>query len=137
MVNRRMNCIAAITQKRSLENYLHPQAIFAAQGIKISFDSFCPVAELAAEACFLKNSPDITWEQLSQRARSRMSNRAKQWLNTKAVEQMTIAQLLESDPQGEIVSWLKQISQLANSKTTFKGDLCHPLKQTSFHQGKS
>ncbi|PHS03478.1 MAG: hypothetical protein COA78_17770 [Blastopirellula sp.] len=81
-----MNCIAAITQKRSLENYLHPQAIFAAQGIRISIDSFSSVAEQAAQAYFLKNSPDISWEQLSHRARSRMANRAKQWLNTKAVE---------------------------------------------------
>ena len=119
VVNRRMNCIAAITQKRSLENYLHPQAIFAAQGIRISIDRFSSVAEQAAQARFLKNSPDIGWEQLSQRARSRMANRAKQWLNTKAVHQMTIELLLESDPQGEIISWLKQIVQLANSKTTF------------------
>ncbi|PHS04718.1 MAG: ATP-dependent endonuclease [Blastopirellula sp.] len=119
VVNRRKNCIAAITRKRSLENYLHPQAIFAAQGIKILFDSFGFVAELATQACFLKNSPDITWEQLSHRARSRMANRAKQWLNTKAVEQMTVELLLENDPQGEIISWLKQIVQLANPKTTF------------------
>ena len=41
-----------------------------------------------------------------------MTNRAKRWLNTAAVEQMTVTMLNERDCDGEIVSWLLTINDL-------------------------
>ena len=68
-VNRRTRCRAALTRKRSLENYLHPRAIFAARGVDLTFEDFDPVAELAAQRVYelgvyqlgLNQTP---WEQL-------------------------------------------------------------------------
>ena len=39
MVNSRSRCRAAITSKRSLENYLHPAAIFEASGFSVAFST--------------------------------------------------------------------------------------------------
>ncbi|WP_197995323.1 hypothetical protein [Gimesia algae] len=59
---------------------------------------------------------DYRWELLDRRPRIRLAIRAKHWLNTSAVEQMSVPLLQERDPDGEIISWLESIGQLA--KTT-------------------
>ena len=50
----------------------------------------------------------------SSRARKRMAYRAKRWLNTDVVEHMTPELLSQRDPQGEVLSWLRTIGQLAD-----------------------
>ncbi len=49
--------------------------------------------------------------ELSRRAWRRMFNRAKRWLNTQAVEQMTPELLAECDPDDEL---LRSIAQIAS-----------------------
>ena len=51
-INARSNCRAALTSKRAIENYLHPEAIREAGGIEITFGDFDDVAEIAAKATF-------------------------------------------------------------------------------------
>jgi hypothetical protein len=114
LINRRAKCRAMLTRKRSLENYLHPLAIRSAGEFEIEFGDFDQVAELTAQAIYRRSLDERPWALLPRRARRRFINRAKRWLNTRAVAEMTMPMLSESDPQGEIVSWFRMIRELAN-----------------------
>ena len=111
VVNQRPHCHAAVTGKRSLENYLHPAAIQEALGVSLEFSDDDAVADLAAR--HLYNGDDILWKELPRRVQTRRRNRIKKWLHTRAVERMTAARLAEQDPQQEVVSWLRTIARLA------------------------
>jgi hypothetical protein len=113
-VNQRSGCRAAVTSKRSLENFLHPTAIFEARGVEVSFADDDDVANLVAEQCFLGQHPAARWNELSVRSRRRLRNKIKNWLNTIAVDRMTTARFAERDPFGEISSWLKIIGDMAD-----------------------
>lgn len=112
-VNARPGCRAFLTGKRNLENYLHPAAILEVRGISIQFGEQDHVAELAARACYERLPQSPVWELLPARARKRLRERAKHWLNTAAAERMTPARLRDVDPQGEIVRWLRAAAELA------------------------
>ena len=114
-INRRIHCRAVLTKKRSLENYLHPHAIQAVAGVALEYGDYECVATVAAQQVFDSAHHDYSWKQLTRRARVRLTNRVKHWLNTSAVEQMTVSLLQEVDPDGEIISWLKTIGQLAET----------------------
>lgn len=111
-VNLRPRCQAVLTKKRCLENYLHPDAIFAAGGIRVQYDDFDCVAELTARELYRQRPGETAWQLQARRSQSRMANRAKRWLNTKAVEHMTLALLEEQDQEGEIASWMLAIKAL-------------------------
>jgi hypothetical protein len=74
-VNSRSRCCAYLTSKRSLENYLHPQAILAAGGPTLEWGDEDPVAELVGRSKFL--GTDQEWDNLSRRTRKRFANRVK------------------------------------------------------------
>lgn len=114
-VNRRHRCKAVLTQKRSLENYLHPDAIFAAGSITVSFDDFDCVAELTARELYRQRPGETAWQLQPRRSQSRMANRAKRWLNTIAVEHMTPELLADRDRDCEIISWMAAINELLAS----------------------
>ncbi len=114
-VNARKNCQAVVTGKRSLENYLHPQAIYEACGTEVQFDDFDCVAALTAKRLHQAGGNDTPWELLSSRARNRLTYQAKRWLNTHVASGMTADQLRERDPSGEIPSWLASIGRLVTS----------------------
>jgi hypothetical protein len=113
IVNHRPGCHAVITKKRSLENYLHPGAIFEARGITVEFSDVEIVADLVARRLHEREGNQPAWDNLSPRTRKRRRNRAKRWLNTTAVERMTAERLAERDPDGEIRSWLETIARMA------------------------
>jgi putative ATP-dependent endonuclease of OLD family len=115
-VNQRSDCRAFVTQKRSLENYLHPAAIQAAHGLTIHFDDFDDVPTLTAQARW-SQTHGIPWEHLSQRGRRRMRERVKGILNTTAVEQRSRQLLVEREGLQEILLWLKTILELLRKKS--------------------
>ncbi|MCB9941309.1 MAG: ATP-dependent endonuclease [Planctomycetaceae bacterium] len=112
-VNRRPHCRALLTSKRSLENYIHPQAIFDAGSIEVTFDSLDPAAEITAQRVYESGLGKTPWEVLTRRVRSQLTHRTKRWLNTTAAEHMTCDLLQDRDPDGEIASWLRAIASLA------------------------
>jgi len=114
-VNLRPRCRAFVTNRRSLENYLHPQAIYEARGLNLTFSATDDVAEIVARTGFNPNAELPSWDGLSRRTRRRRRDRAKAWLNTIAVERMTSTRLAESDPAGEVVHWLTTIAALLES----------------------
>ena len=114
-VNLRPRCRAFVTGRRSLENYLHPQVIYEARGLRLTFAATDDVAEIVARGAFAPSAELPDWNRLSRRARRRQRDRAKVWLNTDAVERMTAERLAESDPAGEVVGWFVAIRVLLDS----------------------
>ena len=81
-VNLRAGCQAVLTTKRSIENYLHPQAVVEACGVAVEFGDQDPVADLIAEQ--LHSAQDaVPWPQLPHRTHKRRRNRTKRILHTK------------------------------------------------------
>jgi hypothetical protein len=113
IVNKRPNCRAYLTQKRAIENYLHPQAVTDVSGLDFNFGDEDDVADLVAGRCYDRERREPIWELLPARARKRCREAAKRWLNNKAVARMTPALLDQRDPTGEVRVWLATISRLA------------------------
>lgn len=111
-IKSRPGCHGVLTRMRSLENYLHPNAILAAGGPRVEFGEDDSVPELVAQSTFEARHPHVPWQTLSRRAHKRLSNLAKRLLNTRAVDFMTPQLLRESDPHGDILSWLTTIDVL-------------------------
>ena len=111
-INALPGCVARMTEKRSLENYLHFQAILEARGIHLSFEDQDDVATLAARAILQDRQPEMDWEELTHRAKKRMRNRAKKWLNHEAAIRMTPQRLQLTDPNNEVLGWLTMIAEL-------------------------
>jgi hypothetical protein len=113
LVNWRPGCCAVLTNKRSLENYLDPRAVFEASGLHVAFSDDDNVADVAARARYARQEPQQPWDELPGRSRKRRRDKAKRWLNTKAVDRMTPERVCQCDPAGEIRSWLERIAKLA------------------------
>lgn len=113
MVNSRPGCRAVVTSKRSLENFLHCDAVLEANGIPVVFSDQENVPEVVARRAHEYRGGDIAWDQLPLRAQKRLRDKAKKGLNTRAVEQMTTERLAERDPGGEVRSWLEIIASLS------------------------
>jgi hypothetical protein len=112
IVNRRPKCRAFLTGKRALENYLSPQAIYEVRGVDIRFTDDDDVADLTAEHAWSLARRAPAWQLLPSRARKRLRDRAKRWLNTRAAERMTIERIDQCDPGGEIRFWLATMARL-------------------------
>ena len=54
----------------------------------------------------------MDWQELTHRAKKRMRNRAKQWLNHEAAIRMTPQRLQLTDPNNEMLGWLTTIAEL-------------------------
>ena len=114
-INRRSNCIARLTGKRMLENYLHSEAIVQSGGPEIVIGLDDDVPELVAKEFWISSFKDIGWNELPQRAKKRFCNRAKRRLNSKVVEAMSPELLKQSDPDDAIRRWLTEIRALSES----------------------
>lgn len=112
LINQRPGCRAAVSQKRALENYLHPAAIYEARCIEIDFGDRDDVADLAVARLFSRRNPNASWAELPGRARKRLRDRAKKWLNTNAVDCMTCQRLADRGGLEEVASWLMAIGGL-------------------------
>jgi putative ATP-dependent endonuclease of OLD family len=116
LVNRRPGCRATITRKRALENYLHPAAILEARGLDLAVSDHDDIPEAAARELLAQRHPHMAWSSLSRRARKRLRDRTKHWLNAEAVDRMTPARLAERDPAGEVRGWLAAIEAIAKQR---------------------
>jgi hypothetical protein len=113
MVNSRPRCCAVVTSKRSLENFLHPAAVLEASGFSVEITDDANVPELVARQVNDRHESGIAWDDLSARTRKKLCYKAKRWLNSRAVDQMTAARLAERDGSGEVRSWLTAIASLS------------------------
>lgn len=91
-VNQRKDgSIAFITEKRELENYIHPVTVNNIMGHNITFEAFDDVPRMLCNLTGMKEST------------------VKKWLNDKVVSTMTYEQLCEIDPKSEIEGWFQEI----------------------------
>ncbi len=108
--NARANCTAYCTNKREMENYLHASAIQAiAANFPGSIADFDDVPLMLAEALHTADASAQTWSTVTDEKKKEKASRAKRRLNTECVDKMTAQLLSQSDPRGEIVTWLKEI----------------------------
>lgn len=108
-------CTAWATSKRALENYLHPTVIVAeAPGFAGTGADFENVPLLFAEAVHSATPNSPAWVQVSEENRKQKVAAAKRRLNTICVEHMTPALLSQSDPNGDIRTWLRSIGETLN-----------------------
>jgi hypothetical protein len=110
-IQQRPGCMAVLTRKRALENYLHPLSILSSCQIDLPFDDHSDVPNLLARALLAK-SGGPSWHDLPFRGQHRLREKAKKLLNGKAVEHKTPELLRERDREGEVVSWLRKIDGL-------------------------
>jgi hypothetical protein len=115
-VNQRPGCVAVLTRKRAVENYLHPLAISAACEIELEFDDDSDVANLLARAMLSKNGGP-SWPELPYKGQRRLREKAKKLLNSKVVEYMTVELLRQQDREDEVAGWLQRIQLLVVAAT--------------------
>jgi len=116
-INGREGCCAVATNKRELENYLHHESIreaYAANGIDIELSAFGDFEDVPCEVAKVLHAVngEGSWEDLDDEKRRKKESRAKKTLNDSAAMRMTVARLDETDPDGEIRSWLEKIAEL-------------------------
>lgn len=113
-INQRDNAEAWITKKKELENYLHPNAIrIVYPGYTGKGGDFEDVPLLAAHAAHDASSDQNkgSWADIENDGKKleAKKSRAKQRLNTEAVEAMTPSLLTEIDRDNEVRGWLSKI----------------------------
>lgn len=115
-VNRRGNGDwAALTGKREIENYLHPDAIREGlSGIVIAVDDDSDIPLVAAEAIHVASGSPKPWQEVDEDGRDKKAGNAKKRLCRDAVERMTIDRLRERDPVGEIEGWFVRVLAIVN-----------------------
>jgi putative ATP-dependent endonuclease of the OLD family len=108
--NARANCAAYSTTKKELENYLHPDAI---KTIALTFPNviadFDDVPLLLAQTLHTADANAPAWNTVPDETKKEKASKAKRRLNMECADAMTYARLAQSDPNGEIISWLKAI----------------------------
>jgi len=62
LVNSRARCRAAVTSKRSVENYLHGDAVFEVSGIKVAFSDEDDLPALIACQANQRHESGVAWE---------------------------------------------------------------------------
>ena len=53
----------------------------------------------------------VDWDDLDEKKQGKKESKAKKRLNRGAVSNMTVARLHSSDPDGEVLTWLGEISR--------------------------
>ncbi|MCY4529210.1 MAG: ATP-binding protein [Chloroflexi bacterium] len=106
------NCSAWITNRKELENYLHPQVIsdsfpdYAGTG-----DRFEDVPELFARAVHEASESNVDWQDVRDDTEKlgKKVSRAKRRLNSEFVAKMTPSLLSAIDTEHEVQNWLMTI----------------------------
>lgn len=108
--NARANCTGYCTTKSELENYLHPDAI---KTIAPTFPNviadFDDVPMMLAQTLHTADANAPAWNAVTEETKKEKESRAKRRLNLECVDKMTVALLAQSDPNGEIIGWLKAV----------------------------
>lgn len=109
-VNRRINAQAFVMTRRSIENYIHPGVVNVAFGFRVALSEDGDIVATIADALLKRTCRNLERSQLSRRGRRRLKLQIKRKLNHDIVSRMTPALLDESDPRGEVSSWLDAIA---------------------------
>jgi len=115
-INARDNCSAFSTKGRTIENYLHSDAIVEVRNeVVVTFGPADHVPKVVAQEIHDASQAIERWKELSSEKRGSKANRAKVWLNRDASARMTMARLKESDPDDDIIGWLRHVGSIVGS----------------------
>lgn len=107
--------IAFLTQRREMENYLHPACI----GVEFqypttpTFTEWCDVPALVAAHVHVASGAPAPWDQLDPEKQGKKQSRAKIRLNNAVASSMTLAHLREVDADHEMLGWFQAITERA------------------------
>src|SRR5262249_16231958 len=102
---------AVLTRKRTIENYLHPDAVREAFGLSGESE-----LSISSNDCVVTNILRILGrDHLRGEERKKVESHVKRNLNTDAVDKMTLSRLKQSDPESDIEGWLCEIESLAKA----------------------
>jgi putative ATP-dependent endonuclease of the OLD family len=110
-------CTVWITERKELENYIHPDVIRAvSQGYSGKCETFEDVPELFAQAVHESSESAIPWPQVVQDMdkHQKKVSAAKRRLNFELAAKMTPDLLSVIDPRNEVRGWLRQIGAALN-----------------------
>ena len=113
--NRGTRDIAFLTQRREMENYIHPACI----GVEFqypaepAFTQWCDVPTLVAAHVHSASDAPTPWDQLNPEKQGRKQSRVKIRLNNAVASSMTLAHLREVDVGDEILGWFQAITERA------------------------
>jgi predicted ATP-dependent endonuclease of OLD family len=115
-INQRNNATAWTTNKKELENYIHPDAIRSFYPNYVGTGNpFEDVPLLTAQGIHeaSTNPNKCLWSEIEKDPDNigKKKSQAKHWLNTKAVSLMTPELLTKIDTDNEIRTWLSQIGR--------------------------
>jgi len=101
-----------ITNRREMENYIHYEAINAEFELQLTmnYNEFDDVPTLVAQAVHAASDSTTAWVDITDKKRGLKESKAKKRLNRGAIDNMTVEQLSEVDPHGEVIGWLRTIS---------------------------
>ncbi len=101
--------VSFITQKREIENYLHPDAISNALSVRIQVDDDMDVPLAVARSLHEKEPSAIPWDEVADDKKEKKKSRAKHRLNAEAAARMTVPMLDERGATKEIQGWFEAI----------------------------
>jgi putative ATP-dependent endonuclease of OLD family len=118
-VNARTGCYAVSTNKREMENYLHPLAIieaYQANGLTVQlpekFGEFEDVPETVARAVHLASGADRAWDDIDEKLKAKKMSSAKAVLNNQAAAKMTLGRFEQTDAHSEVRQWFIRIGEM-------------------------
>jgi predicted ATPase len=115
IVNRGAPNHAVLTVKRTMENYIHPNAIQRIMQVAIAMPAdFDDVPAIVAEAVHNNALGANAWNLVDAQTRKHKANSAKKRLNDAVMSNMTVDELQQVDPHQEITQWFRMITQRLN-----------------------
>ncbi|WP_299263223.1 ATP-binding protein [uncultured Psychrosphaera sp.] len=107
------HCSSFITDKREMENYIHFEAINEVFETTLTenFQAFDDVPTLVAQAVHEASGSTVPWDEVTDKKKGQKESKAKKRLNREAINNMTPERLSNIDPDGEVLSWLSEISR--------------------------
>ncbi|HVA54378.1 MAG TPA: ATP-binding protein [Gammaproteobacteria bacterium] len=120
-VNLRQGCVAIITGKREMENYLHYEAIneaYEQHGMNIrlttQFGDFDDVPDLVAQAVYVASGNTTSWAALDDDKRNKKISKVKHNLSAWAAPMMNMQRLNQIDTNGDVLRWFQEMGRLGN-----------------------
>ena len=118
-LRRRVNCTAWTTERKELENYIHPNVIkdrypaYSSTG-----QAFEDVPTLFARAVHEASESSLPWEDViaDQEKFAKKVSKAKSRLFNEFAPRMTPGLLSEIDPRNEVRTWLKTIGEALKAR---------------------
>lgn len=108
--NRADSSCAFSTERRELENYLHPSAISSVLDVDVVVDSMTDVPIEVAKSVRAKDPNAKQWDELTDADRRRKENQVKRQLNGPVAEAMTAQLLEELGVLDEVLTWVCAVS---------------------------